>query len=274
MLAGEDETALGRRPASATSGPTSRAAASRRPSRRRPSSWPTPGRPTSACPTSDAADELVGDDMDAAEWAALDAPLPASRSPCRSPRRRRAEPRARRRPTAGTTPSGRTFEARLERLEAIQHQVVLTARAHEAARVKRKVVASTTGAGAAGLHPAAAAAGRRAEPLAPGGRHRDDRGRRARGAGRRLPHARPPARAPGRAGVGRRLAARRGAHRAAAGAAALAAAPGAPWARRAAPAVRSRLTAGRAPRARSAHPDAQQRQGLRLVLRRRLRGAC
>jgi hypothetical protein len=45
------------------------------------------------------------------------------------------------------------FEARLERLEAIQHQVVLAARAHEAARVKRKVVASTTGAGAAGFIP-------------------------------------------------------------------------------------------------------------------------
>jgi hypothetical protein len=38
-------------------------------------------------------------------------------------------------------------------MEAIQHQVVLTARAHEAARVKRKVVASTTGAGAAGFIP-------------------------------------------------------------------------------------------------------------------------
>ena len=45
------------------------------------------------------------------------------------------------------------FEARLERLEAIQHEVVLAARAHEAARVKRKVVASTTGAGAAGFIP-------------------------------------------------------------------------------------------------------------------------
>ena len=47
----------------------------------------------------------------------------------------------------------RGVEARLERLEAIQQQVVLAARAHEAARVKRKVVASTTGAGAAGFIP-------------------------------------------------------------------------------------------------------------------------
>jgi hypothetical protein len=100
-------------------------------------------------PDERAADELVGDDMDAAEWAALAAPLPME------------EPVMPAAPVSLDPPTVdgaqdveyEEFEARLERLEAIQHQVVLTARAHEAARVKRKVVASTTGAGAAGFIP-------------------------------------------------------------------------------------------------------------------------
>jgi len=45
------------------------------------------------------------------------------------------------------------LEARLARLEATQHEIVTAAREHEAARVRRKVVASTTGAGAAGFIP-------------------------------------------------------------------------------------------------------------------------
>ncbi|HEX6695635.1 MAG TPA: hypothetical protein VF080_02540 [Solirubrobacteraceae bacterium] len=100
-------------------------------------------------PDEHAADELVGDDMDAAEWAALSAPLiveqpvmPAAPDAVDAPSDDDAE-----------DPEWDEFEARLERLEAIQHQVVLAARKHEAARVKRKVVASTTGAGAAGFIP-------------------------------------------------------------------------------------------------------------------------
>ncbi|HSS58035.1 MAG TPA: hypothetical protein VLK59_08500 [Solirubrobacteraceae bacterium] len=100
-------------------------------------------------PDEQAADELVGGDMDAAEWAALAAPIPAE------------DPVMPAAPAGPDTPGidgaddaeYEEFEARLERLEAIQHQVVLAARAHEAARVKRKVVASTTGAGAAGFIP-------------------------------------------------------------------------------------------------------------------------
>jgi len=100
-------------------------------------------------PDEQAADELVGDDMDAAEWAALSAPLIVE------------EPVVAAVPATVDAPAADgeddaewdEFEARLEHLEAIQHQVVLAARAHEAARVKRKVVASTTGAGAAGFIP-------------------------------------------------------------------------------------------------------------------------
>ena len=73
----------------------------------------------------------------------------------RGPPRRAARPAGARRPRLDGRDDAEpdAFEARLERLEAIQHQVVLAARAHEAARVKRKVVASTTGAGAAGFIP-------------------------------------------------------------------------------------------------------------------------
>ena len=100
-------------------------------------------------PDEQAADDLVGDDMDAAEWAALAAPIPTEEA---------VMPAA---PASLDVPAldgaedvdYEEFEARLERLEAIQQQVVLAARAHEAARVKRKVVASTTGAGAAGFIP-------------------------------------------------------------------------------------------------------------------------
>jgi hypothetical protein len=100
-------------------------------------------------PDEDAADQLVGDDMDAAEWAALAAPLPTEEAILPS------APANVDAPTLEGADDGEyeEFEARLERLEAIQHQVVLAARAHEAARVKRKVIASTTGAGAAGFIP-------------------------------------------------------------------------------------------------------------------------
>ena len=268
MLAGEDETALGTAPGERDLGPDEPGGSEPPPEPPTPEFLADAGTADIGMPDELAADELVGDDMDAAEWAALDTTIPVDDAapvavPAAAPLTQDA--------SAGDgwdDAEWDEFEARLERLEAIQHQVVLAARAHEAARVKRKVVASTTGAGAAGFIPlllqlvdALSLSPQVAATVT-------DRGRRARRARRRLPHARSPARAPGRAGVGRRLAARRGAHRAAAGAAALAAAPGAPWARRAAPAVRSRLTAGRAPQG-SAHADVQQPQGLRLVLRRR-----
>ena len=140
----------GRLPASATSGPTSRAAAEPPPEPPGPEFLADAGTADIGMPDEDAADELVGDDMDAAEWAALAAALPTE-EPVRCPPRRPAVDA----PTLDGADDGEweEFEARLERLEAIQHQVVLAARAHEAARVKRKVVASTTGAGAAGFIP-------------------------------------------------------------------------------------------------------------------------
>ncbi len=92
--------------------------------------------------------------MDAAEWAALDVAMPTHD------------------PVMPVAPAGfdadgagafdaagpdetewEDVEARLARLEANQQQIVTAARAHEAARVRRKVVASTTGAGAAGFIP-------------------------------------------------------------------------------------------------------------------------
>jgi hypothetical protein len=100
-------------------------------------------------PDEQAADELVGDDMDAAEWAALSAPLIVEEPVVAAAPATLAAPA----PDSEDDAEWDEFEARLENLEAIQHQVVLAARAHEAARVKRKVVASTTGAGAAGFIP-------------------------------------------------------------------------------------------------------------------------
>jgi hypothetical protein len=45
------------------------------------------------------------------------------------------------------------LDARLDRIEAVQRRLVAAAQDKEAARVRRKVVASTTGAGAAGFVP-------------------------------------------------------------------------------------------------------------------------
>jgi hypothetical protein len=105
-------------------------------------------------PDEDAADELVGDDMDAAEWAALDDAPPTE------------DPAMLAVPDTSAAAAPDTFaavghdesewedvEARLARLEATQHQIVTAAREHEAARLRRKVAASTTGAGAAGFVP-------------------------------------------------------------------------------------------------------------------------
>ena len=80
-------------------------------------------------PDEDAADELFGSDADAAELAAL----------------------------AATNGHGGAeaddIEARLERLERAQREVVAAGRKRDAARVRRKVVASTSGAAAAGFVP-------------------------------------------------------------------------------------------------------------------------
>jgi hypothetical protein len=97
-------------------------------------------------PDEDATDELVGEDMDAAELAALDAPMPMEDDPMLAA----SDTFDAAGPDEG---EWEDVEARLARLEAVQHQVVTAAREHEAARLRRKVVASTTGAGAAGFIP-------------------------------------------------------------------------------------------------------------------------
>lgn len=152
MLAGEEETALG------TAQGERDIEADEPGGLEPPPEPPTPefladaGTADIGMPDEDAADELVGDDMDAAEWAALDEGV-ALQEPVALPAPvafDAAQPDA----DDGIDPAElEDVEARLARLEAVQHQVVLTARAHEAARVKRKVVASTTGAGAAGFIP-------------------------------------------------------------------------------------------------------------------------
>jgi hypothetical protein len=148
VLAGEDTTALGAT-AERDLGPDEPGGSEPPPEPPGPEFLADAGTADIGMPDERAADELVGDDMDAAEWAALSAPLiveepvaPAAPEAVEAPSDDAAE-----------DPEWDEFEARLERLEAIQHQVVLAARAHEAARVKRKVVASTTGAGAAGFIP-------------------------------------------------------------------------------------------------------------------------
>jgi hypothetical protein len=149
MLAGEDETALGTADGERDLGPDEPGGAEPPPGPPTPEFLADAGTADIGMPDELAADELVGDDMDAAEWAALDADLPPA------PIAALAGFDA----AAPVTSDGsddaewEEFEQRLERLEAIQHQVVLAARAHDAARVKRKVVASTTGAGAAGFIP-------------------------------------------------------------------------------------------------------------------------
>jgi hypothetical protein len=149
MLAGEDETALGTAPGERDIGPDEPGGSEPPPAPPTPEFLADAGTADIGMPDELAADELVGDDLDAAEWAALDAttgvgdPAPIAPPPAAPPT-----------PSDGWDDSEwEDFEARLERLEATQHQVVLAARAHEAARVRRKVVASTTGAGAAGFIP-------------------------------------------------------------------------------------------------------------------------
>jgi hypothetical protein len=89
-------------------------------------------------PDETAADELVGADADPAEWAAMGPSANGHYLGAVAPR---------------DEAEYQELEARLERLERIQREVVRTAREREAARVRRKVVASTTGAGAAGFIP-------------------------------------------------------------------------------------------------------------------------
>ena len=151
MLAGEDETALGTAPGERDIGPDEPGGAEPPPAPPAPEFLAEAGTADIGMPDEDAADELVGDDMDAAEWAALDAELPMEDHAT---------------PAALDVAAPDTFdgagpdesewedvEARLARLEATQHEIVTAAREHEAARVRRKVVASTTGAGAAGFIP-------------------------------------------------------------------------------------------------------------------------
>jgi hypothetical protein len=149
VLAGEDATALATAAGERDLGPDEPGGSEPPPEPAGPEFLADAGTADIGMPDERAADELVGDDMDAAEWAALAAPLPMD-EPVTPAAPASLDP-----PTVDGAQDGEyeEFEARLERLEAIQHQVVLAARAHEAARVKRKVVASTTGAGAAGFIP-------------------------------------------------------------------------------------------------------------------------
>jgi hypothetical protein len=149
MLAGEDATALGTAAGERDIGPDEPGGSEPPPEPPSPEFVADAGTADIGMPDEGAADELVGDDMDAAEWAALAAPV-AAEDPGMP-----AAPPMLQPPTADSAYDAdyEEFEARLERLEAIQQQVVEAARAHEAARVKRKVVASTTGAGAAGFIP-------------------------------------------------------------------------------------------------------------------------
>jgi hypothetical protein len=149
MLAGEDETALGTAPGEHDIGPDEPGGSEPPPEPPTPEFLADAGTADIGMPDELAADELVGDDMDAAEWAALDTVIPPPEDPAPIAFDA-AAPQA---PDAVDDAEWDEFEARLERVEAIQHQVVLAARAHEAARVKRKVVASTTGAAAAGFIP-------------------------------------------------------------------------------------------------------------------------
>ena len=146
--AGEDATALATAADERASGADEPGGSVPRTSRPARSSWRTPGPPTSACPT-----RPPPTSSSARTWTPPNGP----RSPlsARGGARHPAAPADLDPPSVDDAQDGedQEFEARLERLEAIQRQVVLTAREHEAARVKRKVVASTTGAGAAGFIP-------------------------------------------------------------------------------------------------------------------------
>jgi hypothetical protein len=89
-------------------------------------------------PDEQAADELVGDDAGAAEWGQMDVGANGHQPVVTG---------------AGDDAEVKALEERLERLERVQQEVVRTARQREAARVRRKVVASTAGAGAASFVP-------------------------------------------------------------------------------------------------------------------------
>ena len=146
MLAGEDATALATAHGERDIGPDEPGGAEPPPAPPAPEFLAEAGTADIGMPDEDATDELVGDDMDAAEWAALDAAAPTDGHPML------AVPDTF--DAAGPDESEwEDVEARLAQLEAVQHQVVTAAREHEAARLRRKVAASTTGAGAAGFIP-------------------------------------------------------------------------------------------------------------------------
>jgi hypothetical protein len=153
MLADEAEVALGTAPGERDLGPDEPGGAEPPPAPPAPEFLADAGTADIGMPDEDAADELVGDDMDAAEWAALDAAplpedpaLPAALDSLAAPPDTFA--------VAGHDESEwEDLEGRLARLEATQRQIVTAAREHEAARLRRKVAASTTGAGAAGFIP-------------------------------------------------------------------------------------------------------------------------
>jgi hypothetical protein len=153
MLAAEDDTALGTTHGERDIGPDEPGGAEPPPEPPSPEFLAEAGTADIGIPDEDAADELVGDDMDAAEWAALDTALPTEDHAMLAV----ADTLAAATDTfagAGHDESEwEDLEARLGRLEATQQQIVTAAREHEAARLRRKVAASTTGAGAAGFVP-------------------------------------------------------------------------------------------------------------------------
>jgi hypothetical protein len=149
VLAGEDATALGTAQGERDLEPDEPGGSEPPPEPPGPEFVADAGTADIGMPDELAADELVGDDMDAAEWAALAAHV-AAEEPIAAPA---PVPVGAAEEDGWDDAEWEEFEQRLERLEAIQHQVVLTARAHEAARIRRKVVASTAGAGLAGFIP-------------------------------------------------------------------------------------------------------------------------
>jgi hypothetical protein len=154
MLAGEDETALGTAPGERDIGPDEPGGAEPPPEPPSPEFLAEAGTADIGMPDEDAADELVGDDMDAAEWAALDTTLPTDDHTMLAIPDTLVAADPDTFAAAGHDESEwEDLEARLGRLEATQQQIVTAAREHEAARLRRKVAASTTGAGAAGFVP-------------------------------------------------------------------------------------------------------------------------
>ena len=145
-LAGEEETALGTAPGERDIGADEPGGVEPPPAPPGPEFLADAGTADIGMPDEEATDELVGDDMDAAEWAALDGELPTEEPAMPADAQSFA--------AAGPDETEwEDLEARLAHLEAVQRQVVAAARDREAARVRRKVVASTTGAGAAGFIP-------------------------------------------------------------------------------------------------------------------------